>query len=162
MRRAAPRRFRDPQAALEDFADEILVACPRCAGCARVLPRDPADPSVFAPRRLICPACGLARERPGGPVSFGAPRDCYFGLPLWLQAPCAGETLWAYNERHLALMEAAIGAMLRERRRAPVLGWRNRSAANRLPGWMKAASNRARVLKTIARLRARAAEGGEL
>src|SRR5215212_7033778 len=68
--------------------------------------------------------------------------DWYFGLPLWLQTPCAGQVLWAWNEWHLDWMERYVAADLRER--TPNI---NMSLASRLPRWIKSAKNRDEVLK---------------
>ena len=62
---------------------------------------------------------------PPGVVAVGGPVDWYFHLPLWLQAPCCGETLWAYNAAHLDfLFENYVRATLREHSRGEH-GWRN-------------------------------------
>ena len=55
-------RFLDTREEWLDFLDEILVECPACSACARVIPRNPAHNSAFAPRRMVCGACGLIRE----------------------------------------------------------------------------------------------------
>lgn len=80
-------------------------------------------------------------------------RDSYFEFPLWLQAPCCGHNLWAYNLRHLNLIEAYIGAGLREQEKDPQWGWSNGSLANRLPEWMIVAKHREAVLKAVAKLK---------
>lgn len=67
--------------------------------------------------------------------------------------PCCGETLWAYNEAHVAFLEQYVAATLRERR-SHRWGWgRNSSLESRLPRWIQAAKNRAAVLKKLALLR---------
>ena len=159
-------RFVDTGEWLLDFAEEYLVVCPACRGCARVLPRDPegAAPGAFgvrlppwvAARRLVCVECGLIRETDGlNGVGVGGESDGYFGEPLWLRTPCCGETLWAINRRHLERLEAFVGAKLREQERDPQHGWSNRSMANRLLGWMKAGKNRAEILRAIEKLKER-------
>ena len=80
----------------------------------------------------------------------GEPRDPMFGCRLWLQTPCKGETLWAYNEAHLRDLYAYVSARLRERVGA--------SMAARLPRWMTAAKNRATALRGLDRLEKRLAE----
>jgi hypothetical protein len=83
-------------------------------------------------------------------VTLGGTTDPFFGHPLWLQTRCVGETLWAYNEDHVAELAAYVGAQLRER--GP---WRpTMSMFARLPRWMKLARNRADVLAGLERLRA--------
>jgi len=79
-----------------------------------------------------------------------SPVDPWFRLPLWLQAGCCGKLLWAYNTGHLDLLEAYIGARLRER--GPVPG--SMSMAERLPAWLKSAKNRQHILRTCQQLRA--------
>lgn len=161
-----PRRSPPELPRVEDFGGDFLVVCPRCSACAHVRDRGPdADPLI----RLVCPACGHSRELErasavtaytsnpryfAGAVAYGAPVDAYFHLPLWLRAPCCGETLWVYNERHLDYLEAYVGATLRERRQGPY-GWSNASLASRLPRWMLSAKNRDEVLHCIRQLRER-------
>jgi hypothetical protein len=80
-------------------------------------------------------------------------RDGYFGLQLWLQAPCCGHVLWAYNRRHLSLIEQYVAALLREHHRRPDFGWHNNSLVNRLPEWMIVAKHRQAVLHAIRKLK---------
>ncbi|GAA3048629.1 hypothetical protein GCM10010484_45690 [Actinokineospora globicatena] len=108
--------------------------------------------SVFvAPRRLACVACGhSAVWVPGGTV-WGGPVDPHFRLPLWLRAwCCGGNTLWAFNESHVDLIEDYVVAPIRERRISPS----GMSVLARLPVWMKTAGHRDEVLRAIGRLRA--------
>jgi hypothetical protein len=88
-------------------------------------------------------------------------QDPFFGLPLWLQTPCCGNVLWAYNGRQLDLLAEYVGADLRERvSRSPGEGAFRRfegveafTMLERLPAWIKSAGHRAEVLKAVARLR---------
>lgn len=138
-------RVQDPLVRVEEFADEVLVRCPACDGCAVVL----ADQA--ARYRLRCLGCGLAKDRSPAERMFGAPpADPYFRLPLWLRADCCGEVLWAYNGEHLDLLESYVAARLRERRASPG----SMSMLARLPAWLKSAKNRAEILRVIGRLRA--------
>ncbi|MCC2668904.1 MAG: hypothetical protein K0Q72_1375 [Armatimonadetes bacterium] len=149
------KRFRDERQTIYDFTDEFLVVCPNCRACAKVIPRDPGEPALFTPRRLVCSACAHIRDWASDAVRSADGVDWYFHLPLWLSTPCCGEVLWAHNWRHLQLVEDYVGALLREHIRPPGYGWSNRSLANRLPRWMKVAKNRAEVLEAITRLRQR-------
>jgi hypothetical protein len=80
--------------------------------------------------------------------------DAYFGQPVWLQTPCAGHTLWAFNARHLDYLEQFVAARLREPPlRASDGEARNAALASRLPVWLKSAKNRDEVLRCIRRLR---------
>jgi hypothetical protein len=98
---------------------------------------------------IVCPSCGHVSnsafkwtiER------FGSPIDPIFGLPLWLQISCCGETLWAFNEQHIAILRAYIGATLRERTLRYASGM-----FYKLPTWMTAAKHRDAVLSGLARL----------
>jgi hypothetical protein len=94
------------------------------------------------------------RRYPPGVVAVGGPVDWYFHLPLWLQLPFGGHTLWAYNLRHLEFLHDFIAAGLRQHRRAPA-GWRNQALANRLPRWMTSTKHRAEVLRGLALLKDR-------
>lgn len=157
MRPQCRQRFLDPGVTLHELGDLILVVCPGCQGCARVVPRTSEPAGCFAPRRLLCDGCGLLREYDGGELYLGSiagtPVDPYFSLPLWLRTDYRGKTLWAYNLRHLGLMEAFVSASLREHRRREELGWQNQSLINRLPKWLKAGKNRGGVLRAIGRLK---------
>jgi len=168
METADTSRFQDAGQTIYDFGDEFLVHCPRCGRRAKVAPVAAAAESrataLFSPHRCVCPACGFIQawrgkspgsgfilEWRGKRLSIGRDAvDWYFGLRLWLQTPCCGHILWAYNAEHLAFLEAYIQATLREQRSVPN---RNRALTSRLPLWMKRRQNRADVLKGIARLK---------
>jgi len=86
----------------------------------------------------------------------GEPVDPTFGLPLWLQSPACGHTLWAYNAEHLHALRSYVAAMHRERRADGK--W---SMFTRLPQWVKAAKNRGELLRAFDRLAARLLEAGQ-
>ncbi|HVO42213.1 MAG TPA: hypothetical protein VMT34_06310 [Aggregatilineales bacterium] len=151
-------RFRDDGSTIYRMLDEILVVCPRCQSCARIAILTPGDRDWFAPRRLTCRHCGHARDWAERQIAryWGRPAvDDFFHEPLWLQTPCGNEILWAYNLKHLTLLERYVGASLREHRRGPDGGWQNSALVNRLPRWISSAKNRAAVLKTLQKLRGR-------
>jgi len=77
---------------------------------------------------------------------LGKPTDPAFGLPLWLQSPCCGETFWAYNGNHLRALRDYVAADLRE---STSLHW---SMFARLPKWMSSKKNRDAVLLCIDKL----------
>ncbi len=133
------------------FAHEFLVKCPRCLQCAYVKDqgRD-VSPHII----LRCPSCSYSRQRQhqGGEVVIGAAVDWYFHLPLWLQTPCCGKNLWAYNYEHLTFIENFVGAKHRENLNGKY-GWSNGSLTNRLPLWIKQAKNRDGVLRSIKKMR---------
>jgi predicted RNA-binding Zn-ribbon protein involved in translation (DUF1610 family) len=130
----------------------------RCGRCGRWLTRrwtrrsgpggDTAD--------LTCPGCGAVSRAKvvwhrGNPVG---PHDPVFGLPLFLQVPACGETLWAVSQAHLDFLRAYVQADLRER----TPNW-NGSLASRLPTWIKTRKNRDAVLRAVKRLEDRIGRG---
>lgn len=149
-------RFADVGTQIYSFDDEILVVCPQCKGRALVRRQDPTSQDHFAPRRVSCGNCGFARdctERRSSMTWRIPPVDGVFGLPLLLQAPCCGQILWAWNQRHLEFIEYFVRAKLRERQSHPVYGRFNSSLASRLPSWTKKGGNREEILKTIESIR---------
>lgn len=146
------KRFSDNGELIYEFGDEFLVVCPRCAGKARVftveIDSEKLNEKLFAPRKLVCFSCVYRDEWKGGQIGIGGGFDWYFRLPLWLEISCCGETLWAYNEKHLEFIEDYVGAKLRERK--PFV---NKSMASRLPSWIKQAKNRDEILRAIGKLR---------
>ena len=143
-------RFIDDEEYLEGFSDEFLVVCPRCSKRAEVridLTRQDTSSGWRAPRKVVCPHCAYHKVWEGNSISYGDSYDWYFHLPLWLQIPCCGKILWAYNKNHLAFLEDYVGAVLRERHPN-----KNKTLASRLPTWMKEAKNRDEVLKCIRKL----------
>jgi hypothetical protein len=156
------RRFQETGLTLYEFIDLFLVHCPGCDKGARVVLRDEPHKALeaetrgagrgyvanllFAPRRLVCEHCGYTRDWEGREISRYQSHDWYFGQPLWLSIACCGDTLWAFNERHLSFLADYVSADLRSR--SP-----RRALASQLPAWVKSARNRADILKCIDRLR---------
>ena len=145
---------------LSDFTHHrLLVACPRCREMASLGHVQVSRRS--AGQRLVCSACGHTAEWLRDPtwqsppqISAG-PRLDHFDLDLWLQTPCAGRTLWAYNGAHLAFLEEYIAAPLRESLDDRE-GWEPRGGpGRRLPRWMLLAKHRSGVLRGFASLRER-------
>lgn len=161
--------FIDQGQTLEDFTEMIYVRCPICQKCAH-LKRIPLDEQEivadisrqhgsprfrrsFSPRKLSCFYCGYTKTWKGNARrGKGGPLDWYFGLPLWLQTPCRGNILWAFNEEHLDFLERYVTATQRIKFNAKGQP-RNGTMASRLPLWMKSAKNRDEVIKSIARLK---------
>jgi hypothetical protein len=153
-------RFLDTGTRIYEFYEEFLVVCPKCAGMAKVV-IDEAEfaklstrklqkhrNNFFAPRRLICTSCLHRDLWKGAQIATGGNVDWYFRLPLWLEISCCGERLWAYNRKHLEMLDAYVGAKLRER----TVKGRN-SFLSKLPKWIKSAKNRDEILKAIGKLR---------
>ncbi|MEE3718420.1 hypothetical protein V2H45_16895 [Tumidithrix elongata RA019] len=159
-----PLRFRDIGQTIYDFGHSFWVHCPQCDRLSTVMPfsesASEAAPlpqtqthKIFDRHRLSCKYCGYSKDWQGNSVTIGGDRDWYFNLTLWLQIPCCGEILWAYNAEHLDFLENFVRAKLRERSPDPKLGWQNQSLASRLPNWLQSAKNRQQILHGIAKLR---------
>ncbi len=128
----------------------------RCPTCGTSMP-DALSASADARPSSVRVRCPLGQhevdiELEWVRVLSDEPCDPMFGCRLWLQTPCKGETLWAYNEAHLLDLYAYVSARLRERVGS--------SMAARLPRWMTAAKNRATVLRCLDRLQARLGQEG--
>ena len=156
----ATLRFKDPiDLTLRDLLDEVRGVCPRCENCARnVMSADGSS------RQLTCFFCGFNKSFERGGYSTSEPIDPFVGLPLWLVEQTPKGALYAYNSKHLDLLEQYISAHLRERKPGEH-GWRNQGYFARLPRWIKAQENREMLKHKITMLRQRAGEltiGGPL
>ena len=145
-------RFKDTRETIYSFQDEFLVRCPCCDSCAIVRCIDPDKVDSFAPRRFSCTACGSSKDWSEQKIERRYTVDAYFHYPLWLQTSCCGQTLWAYNLRHLEFIEAFVRAKLRERN-PHQHHYSNRSLFSRLPKWIQSAKNREGIIKAIAKIR---------
>ncbi|GAA4020483.1 hypothetical protein [Streptomyces plumbiresistens] len=163
-----PTRFRDRRSTAYDFIGSVLVRCPRCTRIAHVEAHRTTEEALptrlFAPRRLVCRACGLSRTWQGRSIEFSGgrhspARDPYFRLPLWLQVETRHGGLWAYNLEQLDLLGRFVGASLRERAPWYDTGQKMTYVA-RLPTWIKNAKNRDEVLRAVDRLRASVVTAG--
>ena len=128
----------------------LYSRCPQCGGqLGGALRSAPAGGPRPKSARVTCPVGGheVEVELAWEPARSAEPLDPMFGLPLWLQEPCCGETLWAFNGEHVAELRAYVSADLRERAFNS-----QRSMAARLPKWMTAAKNRSAVLRCLDRL----------
>jgi hypothetical protein len=142
------------RAASSGWAGPVIVAARRrCGQCGRWMQirrrakTAPASPGLA----LRCDGCGAATTTCYSvrPVTVpDALVDNCFGLPLWLQTPCAGHTVWAFNARHLAYLKEFLEADLRERRGTAG----NASVISRLPAWMKSAKHRDEARRAVRRL----------
>lgn len=162
-------RFLDTGIMLYDFYDEFLVVCPKCASMARVIIDEVEEKKVtkvqtqkyqnkfFAPRKLVCSKCLHRDAWNKNTIGFGSSVDWYFRLPLWLRIPCCGELLWAYNSKHLEIVEKYVSAKLRERTQ------KGRSSfLSKLPQWIKSAKNRSAVLKGVKKLKEKLPPAGQI
>jgi hypothetical protein len=137
----------------DSWAGPVVISVRRrCSHCGRRMCVD--RQAKVAPQHrfvtLSCDGCGAPTNADYEirPVMVPAALvDNCFGLPLWLQIPCAGHTLWAFNARHLAYLKEFVQAGLRERH-----GTANASVVSRLPGWLKQAKHRGEALRAVERL----------
>ena len=152
------KRHADDGTTIHDFTGRFLVKCPRCDSCASVV-RDDEDVSTFPwHARFCCVNCALTKDGKLGGWSNREPVDWVFGYDLWLQLPCCGNTLWAYNYRHLDFLESYVSADHRtglSSNDAKRLGIRNSTLASSLPNWIIVSKNRESVLKAINKLKAK-------
>lgn len=152
-------RFADPGDTIYSLmADVVLIECPRCAGCASHKPTETdAKLDWFAPRRLACPSCSLTRDWKKTGIHrhwYQSPaRDDYFNELLWIRGTMGSNEVWAYNWRHLELIEKYVAALHRQHTKDAEFGWANRSFVNRLPKWIISSKNRDDMLKTIDRIK---------
>lgn len=157
-------RFVDPGTTLTDLAHDVLVRCPRCDARATVRneavldgQRSGAFQGLHAPHRLACGACAHVSRWFGGKGSsmvFGEPVDPWLRLPLWLAAPHGSHTVWAYNEAHLALLEAFVASSLRVHGTGMGDHPTHQTVIGRLPAWWKDPHARDALGRVLRRLRA--------
>ncbi|MGL5944074.1 MAG: hypothetical protein ACRC2S_27650 [Waterburya sp.] len=131
--------------------DPILVVCPKCYSKALILPD--TEEQV----KCVCTKCSFNQKKSNHTVSFAwneeNPTDGYFGFDLWLQINCCGHSLYAFNKKHLDLLNSYIKADLRERKPSQGGWWCNSSVAAKLPKWIKSYKNRQQLIKTIQKLK---------
>jgi hypothetical protein len=153
------------------FLDRVTIRCPNCLASAVITLVSQTDaPSehlrsdlVSAPRQLTCVRCGLVKRwtvRRDVPIDLRGRRDPWFGLDPALLGDFRREVIWAYNLRHLDVIEQFVAAELRPRRtNKPQSSDRGETEAGleRLPAWMTSAKSRDDVLQCIAKMRRRSA-----
>jgi hypothetical protein len=139
-----------------DAGFQFLVRCPACDARATVIGGGLTN---AVSSRFICCQCGKVKEARAtgfyGGTPSGPPVDPYMRLPLWLQRPCCGKTLWAYNLSHVTFLEEYVGQTHRSRRLSQNLLSKTPGVRpERLPQWMKSAKNREEIIQGLALLRA--------
>jgi hypothetical protein len=157
MKAEQENRFLDDGTRLVDFLGRYSVTCPVCGSEANVAIIDHDAAVLFASRRLTCVSCGLTKEWREKSLRYPSPDeaiDWYFRLPYYFQKQCAGHALWVANREHLNLLRAYVAAKHRTRKR-DASGWRNKSAASRIPKWIADGTNRTAVLKALDTLEAK-------
>ncbi|MEI2329303.1 hypothetical protein [Priestia megaterium] len=94
---------------LDKFLDFILVKCPNCELCARVVKLD--KKLSGSTHSCTCPHCGyldVTNTDSQGPLELSEAVDPFFQLPLYLETICPERRLWAYNLDHLQYIESYI------------------------------------------------------
>ena len=137
------------------FADDILVECPKCSGCALVRRLDRYGKRVS----VRCSACGYSAE-PESRCAHTLPmyvegRDPFLGLPLWLRERYAGHVLWAFNWRHLEDLEFFLNGEWRLNRALLGSTITVHSHRPRYPQWMFHVKQRAQLLRVVQRIKKR-------
>jgi len=135
--------------------DPTLVVCPKCNEMAKIL-LSQSQPELGYAVKVICNTCGYTKEKETTHRSFDwygeDPTDSFFGFSLWLKTSCCGHSLWAFNIRHLDLLQNYVSAELRERKQDEN-GCKNSSIASRLPAWIKSSKNRKKLSTALIKLR---------
>jgi DNA-directed RNA polymerase subunit RPC12/RpoP len=136
----------------------IKERCPTCGykWIKETMQRKGITSKTQKTKVVQCPSC---EHKVAVPIHWvlnrfeGEAIDPVFGLPLWLRTSCAGNSLWAYNKKHLQALTAYVGATLRKR-----TAGRRWSMFSRLPQWLKSAKNRENILRGLSRLEKRLEE----
>lgn len=118
---------------LETAKTEILISCPSCSDCAWIRSIAYLGSERKFVAKCFCSRCAKTWQfEPGG---YG-PNDSkpYLYMPLRLQTRCCGEVLWAFNKKHLDLLELYVSQTLRKR----PLNFKG-SLQSRLPRWILSA-----------------------
>lgn len=142
------------------FSNEIFIVCPDCKGKAIVkgpgLFQDDTDISTYQ----VCEHCGRNKKYEKSLLKvkiLNGGVDPFFHQQLWYLSDCLKGIIWAYNLKHLELIEDFIRSTNRSRNGLPN---KNNSIASRLPKWMSAAKNRKEVLNCIKRLKEKKVTSG--
>lgn len=132
---------------------------PLCSHCRKPLDRRERPTARERDGKLVvrirCEHCDETEDYPASPGSPPSGGRSYRVLRRFLETQVAGETLWVLNLAHLEALEDWLGAKVRER--GPRAGL---TMMARLPRWMKASTNRTKVLRGLAQLRELAEKSG--
>lgn len=153
----------------EDFISEIQVVCPKCRSKALVSGGQPYKNinEYELDVQFSCIACGYTvkyfntpkfslytnskgKEYKSRMMFLNGPYDPYFGFEVWYSIDTKFGLLWAYNSKHLDVIENYIGSTLRSRNGLEI---QNNSIGSRLPQWVKDSKNREYLLKIIQRIK---------
>ena len=136
--------------------DPTPIKCPQCSQKAFVVLAD-EKPELGYAVKAVCPNCGFSSQKVTTERKFfwqeDEPSDGFFDYQLWMRVDCCGESLWAFNLRHLEFLEEFVQAELRERPKDG-LGHANGSLSSRLPKWIQSGKHRDKLLRCLEKLRA--------
>ncbi|MBL7999469.1 MAG: hypothetical protein JNL32_12635 [Candidatus Kapabacteria bacterium] len=125
-----------------------------CDNCGKLIDVTiPNNKKKIEELTLACSYCGQVRTYTPKHDIYGliykgtGACDPIFHLPLWFQTEIKGETFWAYNRLHLTEIRSYVSAKLRERQTTT-----HTTMVERLPNFIKAAKNRATIIKAIDKL----------
>jgi len=137
------KRFQDANLKLSDFNNKVLVVCPRCRKKATVN-KQGEDGSV-----LSCFECYYTSSKclSDEDRKDSITTDYWFGQELWLVGSIKNDVFWANNYEHLDYMKQYISSGLRQRNNRAFF-----TLVEKLPGFIKSAKNRERLLKLIVKL----------
>jgi len=158
-------RTREHNERIEALMAHSLVQCPRCGAQAKARDVEEGRRPTFRGglrvvplRRVVCTACGYAHPPVGHSSAQDQPSDTlsarvtapasYQYLALWLQTPCLGHVLWAYNREHLDFIERQVRKAGKTSGDTP-----GQRSDMRLSDWMADPLNGHEVQRAIARLR---------
>jgi hypothetical protein len=126
-------RYKIAAKSAPEFSDEFFVECPKCHGCALLIPmgegsvgeqssRDQANgdeafpdhtsqaPQVaLNPKHLECFDCAFRRTwNPIKPSFFRSLVNWFGELSLYMQVDCGDQTIWALNPKHLEYLQEQL------------------------------------------------------
>ena len=143
---------------LSGYRFRVQNQCPSCGRYYNITIQDRRQ-QTFPVLRVTCPYCGFAApgrvEQTGKQVWYGEGgdlrqgQDPAFGFDLWFLTSFGGRPVWALNREHLAYLIGYLSAGLREK---PAGRFGLRTEADTLPGFMKTAKNRDRLVRRLKEL----------
>ena len=126
-------RYKIAAQSAPEFSDEFFVECPKCHGCALLIPMgevpageqanggqangdemlldhiSQAPQVALNPKHLECYDCGFRRTwNPKKPSFFRSLVNWFGELSLYMQVECGDQTIWALNPSHLEYLEEQL------------------------------------------------------
>lgn len=123
-----------PVITIHDFHSDIIYRCSSCGNKAQDISKE------VNTKVVSCIHCGFRANSSND-------------LDLYYMTDYRGNSLWAYNTKHLDFLYESVSNKIRPNIKDDCGSWRNQSLLNRLPAWMMNKSNRESVLKKLDLLR---------